>query len=88
MNRDDVELDEGVYYIQDIIGLVVKDIDSGEVYGKISEVYQNGATDVYSIKKENGTELMFPYIDEVVKKIDIEAGEMLIKPLEGLFDED
>ena len=88
MNRDDVELDEGVYYIHDIIGLVVKDIDSGEVYGKISEVYQNGATDVYSIKKENGAELMFPYIDEVVKKIDIEAGEMLIKPLEGLFDED
>lgn len=88
MNRDDVELDEDVYFIQDIIGLVVKDIDSGEVYGKISEVYQNGATDVYSIKKENGAELMFPYIDEVVKKIDIEAGEMLIKPLEGLFDED
>ena len=88
MNRDDVELDEDVYFIQDIIGLTVKDIDSGEVYGKISEVYQNGATDVYSIKKENGTELMFPYIDEVVKKIDIEAGEMLIKPLEGLFDED
>ena len=88
MDRDDVELDEDVYFIQDIIGLVVKDIDSGEVYGKISEVYQNGATDVYSIKKENGTELMFPYIDEVVKKIDIEAGEMLIKPLEGLFDED
>lgn len=88
MNRDDVELDEDVYFIQDIIGLTVKDIDSGEVYGKISDVYQNGATDVYSIKKENGTELMFPYIDEVVKKIDIEAGEMLIKPLEGLFDED
>lgn len=88
MNRDDVELDEGVYFIQDIIGLVVKDIESGEVYGKISDVYQNGATDVYSIKKENGRELMFPYIDEVVKKIDIEAGEMLIKPLEGLFDED
>ena len=88
MDRDDVELPEDVYFIQDIIGLVVKDIDSGEVYGKISDVYQNGATDVYSIKKENGTELMFPYIDEVVKKIDIEAGEMLIKPLEGLFDED
>ena len=88
MNRDDVELDEDVYFIQDIIGLVVKDIDSGEVYGKISDVYQNGATDVYSIKKENGAELMFPYIDEVVTQIDIEAGEMLIKPREGLFDED
>lgn len=88
MNRDDVELPEDVYFIQDIIGLTVKDIGSGEVYGKISDVYQNGATDVYSIKKENGRELMFPYIDEVVKKIDISAGEMLITPLEGLFDED
>ncbi len=88
MDRSDLELPEGTYYIQDIIGLTVKDYETKEVYGKISEVYQNGATDVYSIKKDNGKELMFPYIDEVVKKIDIDAGEMLITPLEGLFDED
>ena len=88
MDRNDVELPEDVYFIQDIIGLTVKNAQTGEVYGKITDVYQNGATDVYSIKKENGKELMFPYIDDVVKKIDIEAGEMLIIPLEGLFDED
>lgn len=88
MDRNDVELPEDVYFIQDLIGLTVKNAETGEVYGKLSDVYQNGATDVYSIKKENGTELMFPCIDEVVKKTDIEAGEMLIIPLEGLFDED
>ena len=88
MDRNDVELPEGVYFIQDLIGLTVKNAETGEVYGKLSDVYQNGATDVYSIKKENGTELMFPCIDEIVKKTDIEAGEMLIIPLEGLFDED
>ena len=88
MNRNDVELPEGVYFIQDLIGLTVKNAETGEIYGKISDVYQNGATDVYSIKKENGAELMFPCIDEVVKKTDIDAGEMLIIPLEGLFDED
>ena len=77
-----------MYFIQDIIGLTVKDADTGEVYGKISEVYQNGAADVYSIKKENGVELMFPCIDEVVKKVDIAGGEMLIKPLPGLFDDE
>ncbi|MCH5195363.1 MAG: 16S rRNA processing protein RimM [Oscillospiraceae bacterium] len=88
IDRDDMELPEGVYFIQDIIGLTVKNADTGEIYGQISDVYQNGATDVYSIKKENGKELMFPRIDEVVKKIDTEAGEMLIIPLEGLFDED
>lgn len=88
IDREDAELPKDTYFIQDIIGLEVRDVETGEVYGKISEVYQNGAADVYSIKKEDGRELLFPYIDEVVKSIDIENGIMLIKPLKGLFDED
>lgn len=88
IDRSDAELEDGLYFIQDIIGLTVKDEETGEVYGKISEVYQNGAADVYAIRRENGAELLFPCIDEVVKKIDVEGGEMLIKPLPGLFDED
>lgn len=88
LDRDDAELEEGLYFIQDIIGLTVKDADSGEVYGKITDVYQNGASDVYSIRKDDGLELMFPCIDEVVLKTDIDAGEMIIRPLPGLFDED
>lgn len=88
LDRDDAELPEETYFIQDIIGLEVKNADTGEVYGKVSDVYQNGAADVYSIKKEDGTELMFPYIDEVVKKIDVEGGEILITPLNGLFELD
>ncbi len=86
LDRNDAELEEGLYFVQDIIGLTVKDADSGKVYGKITEVYQNGASDVYSIKHPDGSELMFPCIDEVVLKTDIEAGEMLIRPLKGLFD--
>ena len=75
-----------MYFIRDIIGLTVKDVDTGVVYGKITDVYQNGASDVYSIKKD-GKELMFPCIDEVVIKTDIDGGEMLIRPLPGLFDD-
>lgn len=88
LDRDDAELEEGLYFIQDIIGLTVKDADTGEIYGKISEVYQNGASDVYSIKKEDGRELLFPCIDEVVLDIDVDGGEMIIRPLPGLFDLD
>lgn len=86
LDRNDAELPEDTYFIQDIIGLTVKDAESGEIYGKVSEIYQNGAADVYSIKRENGTELMFPCIDDVVKKIDTELGEILITPLNGLFE--
>ena len=87
LDREDAELEEGLYFIQDIIGLTVKDADSGIVYGKITDVYQNGASDVYSIRREDGTELMFPCIDEVVLKTDIDAGEMIIRPLPGLFED-
>ena len=87
MNRDDAVLPEGLYFIQDIIGLTVMDIDTGQVYGKITDVYQNGASDVYSMKQPDGSELMFPCIDEVVIKTDVEGGEMLIRPLPGLFDD-
>ncbi|MGN0688728.1 MAG: ribosome maturation factor RimM [Oscillospiraceae bacterium] len=86
MDRDDAELEEGLYFIQDIIGLMVKDADTGVEYGRITDVYQNGASDVYSIRKDGG-ELMFPCIDEVVISTDIDKGEMLIRPLPGLFDD-
>ena len=88
IDREDAELDEDLFFIQDIIGLTVKDADTGEIYGKITEVYQNGAADVFSIKKEDGRELMFPNISEVVLSTDIEGGEMIIRPLKGLFDDD
>lgn len=85
MRRDDLELDEDTYFIQDLIGLEVRDADSGEVYGKIDDVMQTGANDVYVIK---GTEreYLVPAIADVVVSTDVDGGVMTIRPLEGLFD--
>ena len=43
INRDDINLAEGVHFVQDLIGLEVKDADNGRVYGKISDVLRTGA---------------------------------------------
>lgn len=86
MDRDDVELEEGAYFVQDLIGLEVRDADSGQVYGVISDVSETGANDVYHIKGEDGRLLYIPAIPDVVKQTDIEGGVMLITPLDGLFD--
>ncbi len=86
INRDDVELPEDVWFIQDIIGLKVVDNDDGTVYGEVDEIYQNGGADVYSIKTPDGSQLMFPAIPEVLIKTDIDEGKLYIKPLDGLFD--
>lgn len=84
IKKDDYQLEDGVFFIADLIGLSVKDADSGEVYGVIKEVIQTGARDVYVIKGER--ELLIPAIPDVIISVDIPAGEMIIRPLEGLFD--
>lgn len=85
IHRDDLELDEDTYFIQDLIGVEVKDADEGTVYGKITDVLQTGANDVYVIKGD-GREYLVPAIPEVIILTDIENDLMLIRPLEGLFD--
>lgn len=87
MHRDDLELDEDTYFIQDLIGMTVKDADTGEIYGIIDDVFQTGANDVYSIKNGDKSYLV-PAIADVVITTDIDSGIMTIRPLEGLFDED
>ena len=85
MHRDDLELDDDTYFIQDLIGLEVSDADSGKVYGKIADVMQTGANDVYVIKGDD-REYLVPAIADVVVSTDVDGGTMTIRPLEGLFD--
>lgn len=85
MHRDDLELDDDTYFIQDLIGIEVKDADTGFVYGKIKDVMQTGANDVYVIEG-NGREYLVPAIADVVISTDIDGNSMTIKVLDGLFD--
>ena len=87
INRDDADIDEDSYFIQDLIGMEVLDVDSGKLYGTLSDVSQTGANDVYHINS-NGKLLLVPAIEQVVIDIDIEQNKMLIRPLEGLFDDE
>ena len=87
MNRDDVELEEGTYFIRDLIGLQVVDADTGAVYGRLEEVLETGANDVYTIRTPDGKQLLFPAIGDVVIETDPEQGIMRIRPLEGLFED-
>lgn len=84
MHRDDLELDENTYFIQDLIGMEVKDNESGFIYGKIIDVMQTGANDVYVIQGDR--EYLIPAIPDVVISTDIDNNIMLIRQLEGLFD--
>ncbi len=86
MNRDEVELEEGVYFIQDLVGLTVVDADTEKKYGTLTDVLQTGANDVYEVSAADGTKVLIPAIPDVILQTDLENGVMQIRPLEGLFD--
>lgn len=87
MNREDVELDDDTYFIQDLQGMRVVDADNGKEYGKLHDVLQTGANDVYEVESPDGKMLLVPVIPEVVLKVDFETDTITIRPLKGLFDD-
>jgi 16S rRNA processing protein RimM len=86
IDREDIELDEDVWFIRDLIGLEVFDADSGIYYGRVEEILQNAPTDVYCIRNTEGKQLLFPSIPEVLIDVNISEQKILIRPLEGLFE--
>ena len=48
---------------------------------------QTGANDVYIVETVSGAEVLLPAIRDVIREVDLDAGEMVIDPLEGLLPE-
>lgn len=75
------DLDDNVYYMQDIVGLDVYQED--EYLGELVTIMETGANDVYVV--EDGAEkLLLPALKEVVLEVDLEAEKMLVEVPEGL----
>ncbi len=85
INCNDIELEEGRYFIEDLIGLKVVDADTGKEYGILKNIIQTGANDVYEVHGDKV--YLIPKIDEVVLNIDIESSIITIRPLKGLFED-
>lgn len=83
-DRDDIPLEEGDFFISDLVGLPVFDADSGFEYGTISDVFNTGASDIYTIKTADG-ERMIPAVPEFVIEIDTDRG-VFVRPIEGMLD--
>lgn len=79
------ELEENEFYFHEIIGCQVFD-ENDRNLGEIIDILTPGANDVWVIKGENGKEILIPYIEDVVKKIDITSKKVNIEVMEGLID--
>ena len=75
-------LGDGEYYRFEVMGMDVVD-GEGNSLGRIEQVLETGANDVYVVESEEG-ELLVPAIDSVVKQVDVEGRRMVVELLEGL----
>lgn len=80
-----VPLEEGEYFITDLIDLNVVDEDNNKI-GILFDVMQTGANDVYVVKMNDGKELLLPAIDQCVLDIDLENKIIKVHIMEGLMD--
>ncbi|MCR5371317.1 MAG: ribosome maturation factor RimM [Clostridium sp.] len=83
--EDAVPLEEGQYYLADLIGLRVL-TDTGEELGELWDVLETGANDVYVVRKAGKKDLLLPATEECILQADLEAGTMTVHVLDGLLD--
>lgn len=84
--RADARLEPGRFFVQDILGAEVLNDETGESYGHIHAVTRPGRHDVYEIHAPGGQVWFFPAAGPFVASIDLDAGAVRVRPIEGMFD--
>lgn len=83
---DRPEAPAGAYYYDQLEGLKVVDL-SGRYLGTVTHVIPRGAQDLYAVTNDQG-EFLVPATPDIVKKIDLEAGLLVLDPPAGLLGDD
>ena len=82
--EDAVPLKEGTYFIADLIGLDVY-TDEGKLLGKVDDIYNTGANDIYVVKDELGKQVLLPGIKDVIKEVNLESEKIIVHLIPGLI---
>ena len=75
------------FYVHDVIGLRVER-PSGQILGTVADYYTGAGQDIFVIREAaSGREVMVPAVKEMVKRVDIAGGVVVIAPIPGMFDD-
>jgi len=81
IRRADARLEEGAYFLQDILGARVED-ESGRVLGSLADVLDLPAGNVYVVRGER--EILIPAVPDFVRSVDVEQGVVTVRLIEGM----
>lgn len=80
-----VPLEEGEFFICDIIGSMVYEED-GSVFGTLRDVMETGANNVFVVETGDGREVLLPYIDDCIREVNVEEKRIVAYIMPGLTD--
>ncbi len=81
VDRGDVRLPKGTFFVQDILGARVVD-EQGKEIGTLTDVLERPAQNIYVVRGE--TEHLIPAVPEFIRSIDAEAGVVTVRLIEGM----
>ena len=82
--KDAVPLEEGTYFIADVMGAEVY-TDEGKLLGKVEDIFNTGSNDIYVVKDELGKQILLPGIKEVIKEVLLEQEKIIVHLIPGLI---
>lgn len=83
IDRADAQLEDGAFFLADLMGLEVRDADSGEVLGKIADVLTPPSSNVYVVRGGK-REHMIPAVDEFIVETNVDEGYLRVRLIEGM----
>ncbi|GAA3994737.1 ribosome maturation factor RimM [Streptomyces sp. NBC_01352] len=78
--------EEDEYYDHQLMDLDVVTEDGTEV-GRITEISHLPSQDLFIVERPDGSEVMIPFVEEIVTEIDLEEQRAVISPPPGLIDD-
>ena len=77
-------LEEGVYYIVDLLGLEVY-TDENQLLGTVQDIFNTGSNDIYVVKDELGKQILLPGISDVIKEVNLTDKRIIVHLIKGLI---
>ncbi len=78
-------LEEGEFFLHDLIGLAVV-TDAGDDVGTVDDVIEGPAQPILVVARKGKESVMIPAVDEFVDNMDLDERRIIIRPIEGLLD--
>lgn len=83
IDRNDAQLPEGTFFLADVMGLEVRDAQSGQVLGQVADVLTLPANNVYVVRGGQ-RELMIPAVPQFIEETNVDGGYLRVNLIEGL----